>query len=60
MTPATRRVSRSRQPTNSAHAVVQAAGPQAPLRDLKAAALSQQHGALGHAHILSKHGTSQT
>ena len=38
--------------TDGAHAVVQAPGPQPPLRDLKPAALPQQHVAGGHAHAL--------
>ena len=38
--------------TDGTHAVVQAPGPQPPLRDLKSAALPQQHVAGGHAHAL--------
>ena len=38
--------------TDGAHAVVQAPGPQPPLRDLKPAALPQQHVAGRHAHAL--------
>ena len=44
--------------TNGAHAVVQPPGPQPPLRDLKAAALPQQHIAGRHAHILRAARTS--
>ncbi len=38
--------------TNGAHAVVQAPRAEAPLRDLKAPALSQQHAVQRHPHIL--------
>ena len=41
-------------PTDGAHAVVQPARAQAPLRDLKALALAQQHAVLRHAHVLQQ------
>ena len=41
--------------TDDAHAVVQAAGPQAALRNLEAAAAPQQKVALRHHHVLEVH-----
>ena len=40
---------------DGAHAVVDAAGAEAPLCNLEAAALAQQHVRRGHAHVLEQH-----